>query len=94
MFGLQVNDEAVSFKGQCHEVFDFRFFHESVSPKPLSILLEPFQIFSKFRGYIRSPSCTIGVVDTGANLPPLSKTPVVPVVHLDLQISPQIFRKI
>ncbi len=24
-------------KGQCHEIFDFRFFHESVSPKPLSI---------------------------------------------------------
>jgi hypothetical protein len=22
-------------KGQCHEIFDFRFFHESVSPKPI-----------------------------------------------------------
>jgi hypothetical protein len=59
-------DAAVGLKGQCTEVFDFRFFHESVSPQPLSILLGLFQIFSKFRGYIRSPSCTIGVVDTGA----------------------------
>ncbi len=24
-------------KGQCHEIFEFRFFRESVSPKPLSI---------------------------------------------------------
>jgi hypothetical protein len=24
-------------KGQCHEIFDFRFFYESVSPKPLSV---------------------------------------------------------
>jgi hypothetical protein len=32
-------------KGQCHEVFDFSFFHESVSPKPLSIPQGPFQIF-------------------------------------------------
>jgi hypothetical protein len=26
-----------SLKGQCHEIFDFRFFHESVPTKPLSI---------------------------------------------------------
>jgi len=32
-----------------------------------------------------------GVVDTGGNLPPVSVTSV---VHLDLQISPQIFEKI
>ncbi len=30
-------------KGQCHHIFDFRYFHESVSPKPLSI-----PIFEKF----------------------------------------------
>jgi hypothetical protein len=29
-------------KGQCHEIFDFWFFHESVSPKPLIIPLGPF----------------------------------------------------
>jgi hypothetical protein len=32
-----------------------------------------------------------GVVDTGGNLPPVLMTPV---VHLDLRISPRIFKKI
>ncbi len=27
-----------ALKDQCHEIFDFWFFHESISPKPLSIL--------------------------------------------------------
>ncbi len=27
----------IQLKGQCHEIFDFWFFHKSVSPKPLSI---------------------------------------------------------
>ncbi len=47
---------------------DFRlmvFFHESVSPKHLSIPLRPFQIFLKIRGDILSSRCTTGVVDTG-----------------------------
>jgi hypothetical protein len=47
---------------------DFRllvFFHESVSPKHLSIPLRPFQIFSKIRGNIRGSRCTTSVVDTG-----------------------------
>ncbi len=35
-------------------------FHGSVSPKPLSIPLEPFQIFSKIRWDIRSSRCTAG----------------------------------
>jgi hypothetical protein len=43
-------------KGQCHEIFDFWFFHESVSPKPLSILLGPFSNIRNF---------ATGVVDTG-----------------------------
>ncbi len=43
------------------------FFHESVSPKPLSAQLGPFRIFSKIRGDIRSSMCTTGVVDTGGN---------------------------
>ncbi len=52
---------------------DFRlqsFFHESVSPKPLSIPLWPFRIFSKIRRDIRSSRCTTGVVDVanGKNL--------------------------
>ncbi len=43
-----------SFKGSLTR--DFRhqiFFHKSVSPRPLSIPLGPFRIFSKIRGYIR-----------------------------------------
>ncbi len=28
---------ALHLKGAWHEIFDFRFFHDSVSPKPLSI---------------------------------------------------------
>jgi hypothetical protein len=35
------------------EIFDFRFFHESVSPGPLSIPLGPFQFFMKTCGDIR-----------------------------------------
>jgi hypothetical protein len=54
-----------SLKGQCHEISDFWFFHESVSPKPLSIPIGSFRIFSKIRGDIRSSTCTTGVVDTG-----------------------------
>ena len=41
------------------------FFHESVSPKPVSIPLGPFRFFSKIRVNIRSSTCTTGVVDTG-----------------------------
>jgi hypothetical protein len=47
---------------------DFRllvFFHESVSPKHLSIPLRPFIIFSKIRGDILGSRRTTGVVDTG-----------------------------
>jgi hypothetical protein len=40
------------------------FFHESVSPKPLSISLGPFQNFSKILRDTRSSRCTTGVVDT------------------------------
>jgi hypothetical protein len=47
---------------------DFQgFFHESVSPKPLSILLVPFRIFSKIRG---------DTVCAAQGAPPESLTPV------------------
>jgi hypothetical protein len=51
-----------NLKGQCHEIFDFWFFHESVSPKPLSIPLGPFRIFSKIFGDIHSSRWTTGLV--------------------------------
>jgi hypothetical protein len=41
------------------------FFHESVSPKRLSIPLGSFRIFSKIRGDIRSSRFATGVNDTG-----------------------------
>jgi hypothetical protein len=36
---------ASTLKGQCHEIFDFRFFHVVVSLKPLSIPLSKFEFF-------------------------------------------------
>ncbi len=66
-----------SLKGQYHEIYDFRIFHVSVSPKPLSILLVPFQIFLQIRWNIHSSRCTNGIAGTGgANLPPVSLIPV------------------
>jgi hypothetical protein len=58
----------ICLKGQCHEIFDFRFFYESVSPRPLSIPLGPFRIFSKIRGDIRKCRCTTGTNDTGGKI--------------------------
>jgi hypothetical protein len=43
------------------------FFHESVSPRPPSIPLEPYWIFSKIRGDIRELLLITGVNDTGNN---------------------------
>ncbi len=45
--------------------FGSGFFHESVSPKPLSIQVGPFRIFSKIRGDIRNSRLTTGINDTG-----------------------------
>jgi hypothetical protein len=70
------------FKGTVSRDFLLLVFHESVSPKPLSIQLGPFRIFPKIRGF------ATGINDTGgklpppvsttpaANLPPVSATPV------------------
>jgi hypothetical protein len=60
-------------KGQCHEIFCFWFFHESVSPQPQSIPVGPFQIYSKIHGDIRKSTTTVAnfatsfasVVDSG-----------------------------
>ncbi len=55
----------VTLKGQCHEIFSFWFFHESVSPQHQSIPFRPFWIFSKIRGDIRESRCTTGINVTG-----------------------------
>jgi hypothetical protein len=54
-----------ALKVQCHEIFCFWFFYESVSPQPQSIPLGPFRIFSKIRGDIRKSRGITGVNDTG-----------------------------
>ncbi len=56
------------------EVWQEIFFHESVSPKPPSIPLEPFWIFSKIRGDILERIFIIGVIDTGEKLSAVSMT--------------------
>ena len=73
---LRYSDEQTSsaiLKGQCHEIFCFWFFHESVSPQPQSVPLGPFRIFSKIRGDIRKSRCTTCVNDTGGKF---ATTPV------------------
>ncbi len=73
-------------KGQCHEIFCFCFFYESVSPQPQSIPLGPFRIFLKICGYIRKSRCTrhqwqilptvsLVLLIPVANLPPVSPIP-------------------
>jgi hypothetical protein len=55
-------------KGQYHEIFDFWFFHESVSPKPLSTPLHHlgrFEFFQKF-----------GETFAAQGAPPVLLTPV------------------
>jgi hypothetical protein len=54
----------IDLKGQCHEIFCFWFFHESVSSQPQSFPLRLFRIFRKF-GDIRESRCTTGINDTG-----------------------------
>ncbi len=40
-----------TLKGRCHEIFNYRFFYESVSPKPLS----RFEFFRKFAEIFTAP---------------------------------------
>jgi hypothetical protein len=62
-------------KGQCHEIFCFKFFHESPSPKPLIITLGSFQIFLKFAEIFASQSAPSVSTTPVVNLPPVSTTP-------------------
>ncbi len=54
-----------SLKGIWHEIFDLRFFHESVSSWPLSILFEILLLYMKIREDIHNFMFIAGVVDTG-----------------------------
>ena len=51
-----------------HEIFYLSFLHESVSPRPPSIPLGPFRIFSKIRGDICELMFITGVNDTAEKL--------------------------
>ncbi len=66
-----VENADLSLKGQCHDIFCFRFFSWITSPKPLIITLGSFQIFSKIRGDICKSRCTTEVNAPVANLPPV-----------------------
>jgi hypothetical protein len=52
-----------AIKGQCHEIFCFRFYHESSFPKPLKITLGSFHIFSEIHRDIRNSRCTAFIND-------------------------------
>jgi hypothetical protein len=41
-------EDRVYLKGQCHEIFDFKFFHESASPMPRVPHQGRFDFFQKF----------------------------------------------
>jgi hypothetical protein len=45
--------DKTTLKRACHKIFDFRFFHESVSSRSLRIPWGPFRIYKKIRGDIR-----------------------------------------
>ncbi len=73
------------WKGQCHEIFDFWFFHESVSSKPPSIPIRPeypirtvSNFFENLRRYsqVKVHHRYQRHTTLAANLPPVSLTPV------------------
>ncbi len=45
--------ETVPLKGQCHEIFDLRFFHQTILLDPLSGSLEGFRFYFRIRRDIR-----------------------------------------
>ncbi len=73
-------------KGQCHEIFCFRFFLEKSYLNPLNHLyrLQRLQRHQRYRWQNLPPVSLIPV----PNLPLVLLTPV---VHLDFRISPRIF---
>jgi hypothetical protein len=60
------NELLMRLKGQCHEIFCFRFFHESSFLMPLKITLGSFQIFSKILWDIFKSRYTTGSNDTSS----------------------------
>jgi|LakMenEpi03Aug12_release.lakeMendotaPanAssembly.Ray.scaffolds.fasta_scaffold471972_1 hypothetical protein len=80
-------------KGQCHEIFDFRFFHETFFSQAPEY---PIRCFSNFfensRKYLSS-TCTTSVTDTGDKWKKSSIRKVL-IGHNDLRISLWFFETI
>ena len=51
--GGQKSRDTVPLKGQCHEIFDLRFFHQTLPLDPLSGSLEWFRFYFRIRRDIR-----------------------------------------
>ncbi len=64
-----VDDAEKRLKGQCHEIFEYRFFHQNTSPGPIRDVLGPFRILANFCGVIRNFNRLPGVQDTGVATP-------------------------
>ncbi len=83
--------KTIPLKGQCYEIFDFRFFAWNGFPqtpeypiRAVSNFFETLQRYSQLKVHRRS-------WHRWQNFPPVSLTPV---VNLDLRISPRIFKKV
>jgi hypothetical protein len=74
-----------NLKGQCHEIFDFGFFSR-ISFSQLQIATGVVDTSGKITTRINNTSETGGKIFQPVSL--------IPVVYLDLRISPRIFKKI
>ncbi len=84
-------------KGKCPRFFTSDFFHESVSPKPLSIPIGPFRNLLRYLQMEKSSQSQKieNFVWTPVSLTPVANLPpvwLILVVYLDLRISPRIFQ--
>jgi membrane-bound metal-dependent hydrolase YbcI (DUF457 family) len=58
----------LTLKGQCHEIFDLCFFHQSTPHRALTHSLKPFRIWLRIRRNNRHYSSFSGVNDTAETL--------------------------
>jgi hypothetical protein len=65
-------------KGQCHEIFNLWFFHQSTPPRALTHRLKPFCIWLRIRQENRHYSSFLGVNDTVETISAVSMTPLKP----------------
>ncbi len=80
----------LALKGQCHEIFDFWFFSWISFPQaPEYTIRVVSYFFENSRKYSQLKVHHVSLTPV-ASLPPVS---LIPVVHLDLQISPRIYEK-